>query len=181
MTKLSAIVLAGGLALSGGLAAAQPQAGGMDQGGPGGGTAMEGMGHGGMMEGMRGMEGRRDCPMMSGEEGGCPMMGADGAAGADHGAHGPQGEEALPGSPATQAYRAANQAMHEAMDLAFTDDADIDFARGMIGHHQGAIDMARVVLEHGRDPDLRALAEEVIEAQEAEIAFLRGWLAEQGL
>ena len=79
-------------------------------------------------------------------------------------------------SPATEAYRAANLAMHEAMNIEFTDNADIDFARGMIGHHQGAIDMARIVLEHGEDPELRQLAEEVIEAQEAEIAFLRNWI-----
>lgn len=47
----------------------------------------------------------------------------------------------------------------------------------MIGHHQGAIDMARILLEHGQDPDLRHLAEEIIEAQEAEIEFLRNWIA----
>jgi uncharacterized protein (DUF305 family) len=94
-----------------------------------------------------------------------------------HGAH--HAEAAPTGSPATEAYRAANVAMHEAMDIEFTDDPDIDFARGMIGHHEGAIDMARIVLEHGDDPELRQLAEEVIEAQEAEIEFLRDWLAER--
>ncbi len=85
---------------------------------------------------------------------------------------------AVSGSPATEAYRAANLAMHSAMDIEFSDDADIDFARGMIGHHQGAIDMARVVIEHGQDPDLRQLAEEIIAAQEAEIASLRDWIAD---
>ena len=94
--------------------------------------------------------------------------------------HPAQGAAAPTGSPATEAYRAANLAMHEAMDIEFSGDADIDFARGMIGHHQGAIDMARTVLEHGKDPELRRLAEEVIEAQEAEIAFLRDWLAQRG-
>ncbi len=84
----------------------------------------------------------------------------------------------LPGSPATEAYRAANMAMHSAMEIEFSGDADIDFARGMIGHHQGAIDMARIVLEHGQDADLRHLAEEIIAAQEAEIAFLRDWIAD---
>jgi uncharacterized protein (DUF305 family) len=69
--------------------------------------------------------------------------------------------------------------MHEAMDIEFSDDADIDFARGMIGHHEGAMAMARIVLEHGEDDDLRQLAEEIIEAQEAEIEFLRDWLAER--
>jgi hypothetical protein len=103
---------------------------------------------------------------------------ADAAPSADHDAHHPADGDMPAGSRATEAYRAANLAMHEAMDIEFTDNADIDFARGMIGHHQGAIDMARIVLEHGEDPELRQLAEEVIEAQEAEIAFLQNWIDE---
>jgi Domain of unknown function (DUF305) len=75
----------------------------------------------------------------------------------------------------TQAYKAANDAMHKGMDIAFTGDADADFLAGMIPHHQGAIDMARVVLTHGKDPKIKALAQQIIAAQEKEIADMSSW------
>jgi uncharacterized protein (DUF305 family) len=66
-------------------------------------------------------------------------------------------------------------AMHEGMML---EDADVAFACGMIAHHQGAIDMAEVLMAHGDDPKMRALAEEIIDAQVGEIAEMTAWLAQ---
>nr|WP_295891567.1 DUF305 domain-containing protein [uncultured Devosia sp.] len=95
--------------------------------------------------------------------------------------HTGHGAAAGAGSAATEAYKAANAKMHTDMDIAYSDDPDVDFIRGMIPHHQGAVEMARVVLEHGTDPEVKALAEGVIKAQEGEIAWMEAWLAKKGL
>ncbi|MDP1639535.1 MAG: DUF305 domain-containing protein [Hyphomicrobium sp.] len=81
---------------------------------------------------------------------------------------------------ANEAFEAANEKMHEGMDIELTGDADVDFVRGMIPHHQGAVDMANVVLKYGKDPEIRKLAEGVIKAQEDEIVFMKTWLAKHG-
>lgn len=61
-----------------------------------------------------------------------------------------------------------------------TGDADIDFVQGMIPHHQGAIDMATILLQNGHDPQIRKLAADIVKAQESEIAMMKSWLKDHG-
>ena len=59
----------------------------------------------------------------------------------------------------------------------YTGQPDSDFLAMMIPHHEGAVDMARLVLIHGRDPMVRQLAEDIIASQTVEIAAMRGRMA----
>lgn len=98
---------------------------------------------------------------------------------ADHSGHQGMTMDAPAGdqSVSTKAFIDANAKMHKGMEIDFTGNADVDFVRGMIAHHQGAIDMAKVELEHGKDEAIRKLAQEVITAQEGEIKMMEAWLA----
>ena len=93
-----------------------------------------------------------------------------------HGAVQPRGDN----GPSSLAFQGINAKMHEAMNITFTGNADVDFVRGMIPHHQGAVDMAKTVLAFGKDPEVRRLAEEIIKAQESEIALMNEWLKRRG-
>jgi hypothetical protein len=103
------------------------------------------------------------------ESGGCPPAAA---------APAPSPMDGL--DEAHQALMKTMDDMHPAMMAGMmAEDPDVAFVCGMIAHHQGAIDMARVELEFGDDPWAREMAERVIDAQEAEIAEMNAWLAEQ--
>ena len=86
---------------------------------------------------------------------------------------------AAPKNEAAAAFGAVNAKMHKDMTMEMTGDADVDFMKGIIPHHHGAIDMANVLLKYGKDPVTRKLAEDIIKAQESEIAMMKDWLAKR--
>jgi len=95
--------------------------------------------------------------------------------------------EPMGAMPAMPGMDQAHQDLMQGMDAMHADmmqgmmavDIDVAFACGMIPHHQGAIDMAKAELAHGDDPWVRALAEQIIAAQEREIAEMKAWLEKQ--
>jgi hypothetical protein len=68
---------------------------------------------------------------------------------------------------------AAMKKMMNDMAVKPTGDVDTDFVAMMVPHHQGAIDTALAVLRHGRNAQIRRLAQEIIVTQQQEIAAMR--------
>jgi len=66
--------------------------------------------------------------------------------------------------------------LHDGMEIARSGNVDRDFVRMMIPHHQGAIDMARVLLKYGQDERLKRLAQSIIVEQAQEITYMRSLL-----
>ncbi|MEF2547097.1 DUF305 domain-containing protein [Aurantimonas sp. E1-2-R+4] len=86
-------------------------------------------------------------------------------------------QEGVDPTQSSQGYMEAMQRMQEQMGaIQMSGDADTDFAKMMIPHHQSAIEMAKVELENGKDEELKALAQKMIDDQEKEIEQLQTWL-----
>jgi uncharacterized protein (DUF305 family) len=127
-----------------------------------------GMSHG--QKGQPGQEGKMACPMMQ-------MMQQQGGMSHGKSAHKDQTQDA---NPVIRACAQAKLRMHQGMAFEFSGNADQDFLHGMIAHHQGGIDLAKVALEHGQDPRVRKLARRIIAAQEKELAQMKAWQAKPG-
>jgi uncharacterized protein (DUF305 family) len=96
----------------------------------------------------------------------------------------PMAQNAMPMAPMDKAHQDLMQGMDtmsaQMNEGMMASDLDVAFVCGMLPHHQGAIDMARAELAHGKDPFARQLAQSIIDAQEKEIAAMLDWLAKQG-
>ncbi len=85
-------------------------------------------------------------------------------------------------APADAAMMQGMAHMHHEMAAApMTGEPDRDFVAMMLPHHRGAVSMAKVELQYGHDPKMRALARDVIAAQDREIVQMRAWQAAHSL
>jgi uncharacterized protein (DUF305 family) len=75
------------------------------------------------------------------------------------------------------AYKQSMENMNADMQNGMDPDATKAWAKMMIAHHQGAIDMSRVVLHETKDSTIRKMAEKTTEEQQKEIKQLQGWLS----
>ena len=92
--------------------------------------------------------------------------------------HAAMGHESAPASGATagdQAFAASEAEMHRLMAAASGETVDQAYIAKMIAHHEGAVAMAQVALRDSRDPEIRRMAQAVIDAQTREIAEMRAW------
>lgn len=81
-----------------------------------------------------------------------------------------------------QAYAKGMDTMHGEMTLGIADSIpDMAFARGMLPHHIGAVEMAMVQLKYGEDAEMRKLAQQIVDAQQPEIELIQDWIAKQDI
>ena len=122
---------------------------------------------GGCKDGQCPLKKAENCPCC--KNGQCPMM--------KHGMSGMSMPAAK--APWERESAAVMGVMHENMAQPYTGDADADFIRGMIPHHQGAVEMARIVLQYGDDEQAKDLARRIVVAQKGEIAWMQKWLRQR--
>ena len=81
------------------------------------------------------------------------------------------------GEAAVKAFKAADHHMMQQMSAGYTGNTDQDFVTHMLPHHEGAVQMAKIELKYGTDPELKRLAHDIIKAQDKEIQFMKTWQA----
>lgn len=82
--------------------------------------------------------------------------------------------------PASYAFYAIMMRLQKEAGVTYSGNADLDFAKAMMPHHQAAIDMAKTVMAFGKDPEIRKLAEDAVKTHEEAMARLKDWLEKNG-
>lgn len=77
-------------------------------------------------------------------------------------------------------FRSASDRIHDAMVRDFTGDPDVDFVMAMIPHYEGSVEMARIALEYGKDPQIRQLAEHIANDHRVELDAMLQWIETDG-
>jgi uncharacterized protein (DUF305 family) len=80
-------------------------------------------------------------------------------------------------TPANKEYMQAMEKMNKDMMAATDPDPAKSFAKKMIAHHQGSIDMSQIVLKNTKDEKIVQMAKKMISEQEKDIKELKEWLA----
>lgn len=94
-----------------------------------------------------------------------------------HGAmHKADGMSADAGQGAFELKESMNKAMQSMQQMGMSGDVDKDFAMMMKMHHEQAVDMAKIEVQHGKSPELKAMAKKIIKDQTREIAQLDQWI-----
>ncbi len=80
------------------------------------------------------------------------------------------------GSPSMEMQSTMMSGMEKMKQMKMTGDADKDFAMMMKMHHQQALEMAKPEIEHGKSPELKAMARKIVKDQTKEIAQFDAWM-----
>lgn len=80
-------------------------------------------------------------------------------------------------APGSDLMKGMEKMDHEMMTAPMTGNVDHDFVSMMVPHHRSAVEMAQTYLKSGRDPEIRKLAQQIVDSQTKEVRFMRGWQA----
>lgn len=78
-------------------------------------------------------------------------------------------------TPGDRAFTTSEADMHRKMAAASGQTIDQAYVAKMIAHHEGAVAMAKVALRDSRDPEIRRMAQSVVDTQTREIAEMKAW------
>jgi uncharacterized protein (DUF305 family) len=126
-----------------------------------------------------------DAPMPAMDHSKTQMMGHNKMEGMDHSKMAGMDHSKMAGmngmmknTPANP-YAEAGMAMHYKMMVTGADSSET-WARQMIEHHRGAIEMSKIAVAKATDKDVRAMAQKDIAMQETDVASLQSWLKRHG-